>query len=156
MLSNWNGWDIFPEKKHLSTSNRLTVISKKYLILNIFFVNIKFYRPFMSFLEASTDHQARKPPTHETIVCPICGKIFIKRDFWKFTSVTTPQNKKAISSQGDMSFPRMLIYQNTVTVTSLVPNVLAPRVIPLKPIAIMKKWQMKKYHIHCSKKEVLH
>ena len=81
----WMGY-IYRKKKHLlSTSNRLTVISKKYLILNIFFVNIKFYQPFMSFLEASTDHQARKPPTHETILCPICGKIFIKRDFWKFT-----------------------------------------------------------------------
>ena len=89
LLSNWNGWDIFPEKNHLlSTSNRLTAISKNYFILNILFVNIKFYQPFMSFLEASTDHQARKPSTHKTIFCPICGRIFIKREFSKFTEVT--------------------------------------------------------------------
>ena len=79
----------FQKKTHLlSTSDRLTAISKNYFILNILFVNIKFYQPFMSFLEASTDHRARKPSTHETIFCPICGRIFIEREFSKFTEVT--------------------------------------------------------------------
>ena len=81
----WMGY-ISRKKNHLlSTSNRLTAISKNYFILNILFVNIKFYQPFMSFLEASTDHRARKPSTHKTIFCPICGRIFIEREFSKFT-----------------------------------------------------------------------
>ena len=54
----------------------LTMISKNYLVLSILFVNIKFIQRFVLILAGSTDHKAREPPTHDTIVCPICGNVY--------------------------------------------------------------------------------
>ena len=66
-------------KSHLrSSSNSLTVISEKYLVLNILVGNVKFIQRFISILAGSTNHTARKLPTHETTVCPICGIIYVE------------------------------------------------------------------------------
>ena len=70
-MSNWNGWDTFQEKNPPPIShNRLTVISKNYLVWSIFFLNIKF-------------HREREPPTHDTIICPICVTIFFERGVFR-------------------------------------------------------------------------
>ena len=37
----------------------------------------------MLILAGSTNRRAREPPTHGTIVCPICGTIFFERDVFK-------------------------------------------------------------------------
>ena len=66
----------FQKRNHPSPNNRLPVISKNYLVLSILFVNIKFIQRFVLILAGGTDHRAREPPTHDTIVCPICGNVF--------------------------------------------------------------------------------
>ena len=138
----------FQKRNHPSPNNRLPVISKNYLVLSILFVNIKFIQRSMLILAGSTDHRARELPTHDTIVCPICGTIFFETDVFRL------HPKKWPLASTEILFPQMLIYQNIVRkmTTSYRMKVLAPRVIPMKMIAIMKRRQMTKYHIYATKR----
>ena len=141
----------FQKKTHLlSPSDRLTVISKNYLVLSILFVNMKVIHWFMLILTASTNHRVREPPAHNTVVCPTCGTIFFERDVFKI-HVSNGSPKKWPMAHTQIFFPQMLIYQYSEEddhqIRSHSLKVFAPRVIPLKPIAVMKKCHTKKHNI---------
>ena len=93
----------FQKRNHLSSNNRLPLISKNYLVLSILFVNIKFIQQFMLILAGSTDHRAREPPTHDTIVCPMCGTIFFERDVFKLHVSNYSPKKMTTGLHGDLS-----------------------------------------------------
>ena len=78
------------------------MISKYYLVLSILFVNIKFIQQFLLILAGSTDHRAREPPTHDTIVCPICGTIFFARDVFKIHVSNCSPKKMTTGLHGDL------------------------------------------------------
>ena len=92
----------FQKRNHPSPNNRLPVISKNYLVLSILFVNIKFIQQFLLILAGSTDHRAREPPTHDTIVCPICGTIFFERDVFKLHVSNCSPKKMTTDLHGDL------------------------------------------------------
>ena len=98
----WMGY--FPRKKThlLSPNNRLTVTSRNYLVLTILFVNIKFIQQIMLILARITDHRASEPPTHDTIVCPICGTIFLERDVFKIHVSNCSSKKMTTGLHGDL------------------------------------------------------
>ena len=94
---------LFQKKtQFLSPSNMLTMISKNYLVLSILFVNIKFIQRSMLILAGSTDHRARELPTHDTIVCPICGTIFFERDVFKIHVSNCSPKKMTTGLHGDL------------------------------------------------------
>ena len=76
--------------------------SKSYLVLTILFVNIKFIQQIILILARITDHRASEPPTHDTIVCPICGTIFFERDVFKIHVSNCSPKKMTTGLHGDL------------------------------------------------------
>ena len=94
---------LFQKNSHfLSPRNMVTMISKNYLVLSILFVNIKFIQRFVLILAGSTDRRARGPPTHDTIVCPMCGTIFFERDVFKLHVSNCSPKKMTTGLHGDL------------------------------------------------------
>ena len=56
----------------------------------------------MLILAGSTDRRAREPPTHDTIVCPICGTIFFERDVFKLHVSNCSPKKMVAGLHGDI------------------------------------------------------
>ena len=56
----------------------------------------------MLILAGSTDRRAREPPTHDTIVCPICGTIFFERDVFKLHVSNCSPKKMTTGLHGDV------------------------------------------------------
>ena len=102
----------------------------------------------MLILAGSTDRRAREPATQYTIVCPICGTIFFERDVFKLHVSNYSPKKMTTGLHGDLFSSNAHLPEYSEEddyITS--PEVLAPRVIPMKIKAIIKRRKMKKYHI---------